>query len=513
MNLKRVFAGVAAAATALGTLAIGAATANAADSGTTATIKITGDVQGRTFTAYPLGTYTNEVITDGNLTSVDFNQNSDWDTTIATAAQRAAAVNPAMTIPDAYKNNELAWIATLSQTNDAARLRVFAEALANASKKPTPAATATAASDATATSVSLPGLTPGYYLVLDSYSTGASAGAPIMVGTATTVNSVTYSTLNGVQLGEAVAKPTTPTIPGKTITGGTTDNTVSIGDQISYKITGIVPGNPSGGEVKMGFKDVAGKGLTLPKPNDANGFTVTIGGQQYTSVTITQSIDNAKKETTTEFNLGDVRNYAGQRVEITYTATVNSDAVDAVTNSARIQDPDGNWATDFHEIQSKIFSFDFTKQDADGKPLAGAEFTISGDNIDSDFTTNGGTAVVTSGADGKVTFNGLAAGTYTVKETKVPNSFLQNVQPEFTVKIDANGNIQFGSDTIWNLVTPNDNNTNTATAVVKNVKSITQLPLTGAAGITMLVVVALLIGGAAALIAVRSHSLKQQLRG
>ncbi len=41
----------------------------------------------------------------------------------------------------------------------------------------------------------------------------------------------------------------------------------------------------------------------------------------------------------------------------------------------------------------------------------------------------------------------------------------------------------------------------------------TQLPLTGAAGITMLVVVALLIGGAAALIAVRSHSLKQQLRG
>lgn len=46
---------------------------------------------------------------------------------------------------------------------------------------------------------------------------------------------------------------------------------------------------------------------------------------------------------------------------------------------------------------------------------------------------------------------------------------------------------------------------------VKNVKSVTQLPLTGAAGITMLVVVALLIGGAAALIAVRSRSLKRQL--
>ena len=506
MNLKRVFAGVAAAATALGTLAIGAATANAADSGTTATITITGDVQGRTFTAYPLGTYTNEVITDGKLTSVDFNQNSDWNTTIATAAQRAAAVDPKMAIPNAYTNNELAWIATLSQTNDAARLRVFAEALANANQKPDAAATETAGSDATATSVSLTGLTPGYYLVLDSYSTGASAGAPIMVGTATTVNSVAYSTLNGVQLGKAVAKPTTPTIPGKTITGGTTDNTVSIGDQISYKITGIVPGNPSGGEVKMGFKDVAGKGLTLPKPNDANGFTVTVGGQQYTSVDITQSINNATKETTTEFNLGDVGKYAGQRVEITYTATVNSDAVDEVTNSAQIKDPDGHWATDFNTITSKIFSFDFTKQDADGKPLAGAEFMISGD-IHPNFTTNGGKTTVTSDADGKVTFNGLAAGNYSVKETNVPDGFLQNVQPEFTVTIDANGNITFGKDA-WGLVTT----TNGAT-VVKNVKSVTQLPLTGAAGITMLVVVALLIGGAAALIAVRSHSLKQQLRG
>ena len=46
---------------------------------------------------------------------------------------------------------------------------------------------------------------------------------------------------------------------------------------------------------------------------------------------------------------------------------------------------------------------------------------------------------------------------------------------------------------------------------VKNVKSVTQLPLTGAAGITMLVVVALLLGGAGALIAVRSRSLKRQL--
>ena len=143
------------------------------------------------------------------------------------------------------------------------------------------------------------------------------------------------------------------------------------------------------------------------------------------------------------------------------------------------------------------------KQDAAGNALAGAEFTISGANIDEAFTANGGVTTVTSGADGKVTFTGLAAGTYTVKETMVPHGFLQNVKPEFTVTIDKDGNVSFTQDA-WHLVDPQ-------TVTVKNVKSVTQLPLTGAAGITMLIVVALLLGGAAALIGVRSHSLKRQL--
>ena len=50
MNLKRVFAGVAAAATALGTLAIGAATANAAPlTGSTESITINEALEGQTF--------------------------------------------------------------------------------------------------------------------------------------------------------------------------------------------------------------------------------------------------------------------------------------------------------------------------------------------------------------------------------------------------------------------------------------------------------------------------------
>lgn len=489
MQFKRLFAGVAAAATMLGGLAIGTATANAADAPAD-TITINGDVNGREFTAYLLGEYTNPVVSGVAVTSVDFNQSADWNPSIATAAQTAAAVTPAITIPAQYNGNELAWIASLSQTSDAARLRAFADALSNATSKPAPSTTVTGANGTAIIS----GLTPGYYLVTDG------DGAPILVGTNIKVGDAVYTTLNDETLATAFAKPTQPTQPGKTVTGDT-EGTVSLGDVLGYTITGVIPGNPSGETLTMKFKDVASKGLTLPSTK--GGFNVMIGEAVYTGYTLTQSIDPDTKQTTTIFDLGDVKNYAGKTVTITYNATVNEDALDKVNNTAYVSKPNNDQYVEGTPVENKLYSFDFTKQDADGTALAGAEFTISGANIDEAFTTNGGVTTVTSGADGKVTFTGLAAGTYTVKETMVPDGFLQNVKPEFTVTIDKDGNVSFTQDA-WHLVDPQ-------TVTVKNVKSVTQLPLTGAAGITMLIVVALLLGGAAALIGVRSHSLKRQL--
>ena len=487
MQFKRLFAGVAAAATMLGGLAIGTATATAADA-TANTITINGDVNGREFTAYLLGEYTNPVVSGDAVTSVDFNQSTAWNPSIATAAQTAAAVAPAITIPAQYNGNELAWIASLSQTSDAARLRAFADALSNATSKPAPSTTVTGANGTAIIS----GLTPGYYLVTDG------DGAPILVGTNIKVGDAVYTTLNDETLATAFAKPTQPTQPGKTVTGDT-QGTVSLGDVLGYTITGVIPGNPSGETLTMKFKDVASKGLTLPSTK--NDFTVKIGEAVYTEYTLTQSIDTDK--TTTIFDLGDVKNYAGKTVTITYNATVNEDALGKVNNTAYVSKPNTDQYVEGTPVENKLYSFDFTKQDADGNALAGAEFTISGPNIDEAFTAKGGVTTVTSGADGKVTFTGLAAGAYTVKETKVPDGFLQNVKPEFTVTIDKDGNVSFTQDA-WHLVDPQ-------TVTVKNVKSVTQLPLTGAAGITMLIVVALLLGGAAALIGVRSHSLKRQL--
>ena len=162
--------------------------------------------------------------------------------------------------------------------------------------------------------------------------------------------------------------------------------------------------------------------------------------------------------------------------------------------------------------------FELTKPDLnEGKALA---FVQNGNTYT--YAPNGGNGTVSkieSQADGSIVIYGLPAGTYKVTETDVLRGYSSNFKAVFNASVaqgtdvaSASWNLADGEN-VLGLATQATQESGTAPIQVKNVKSITQLPLTGAAGITMLVVVALLIGGAAALIAVRSHSLKQQLRG
>lgn len=116
MQLKRIFAGVAAAATMLGGLAVGAATAMAADPGNadeTITIQnVPAVTPAATFTAYQIGWFSNPQPKDGSpttLASVDITTNPD-----AVSALNAAIGD---NIPDAYKANPAAFIAnTFTET-------------------------------------------------------------------------------------------------------------------------------------------------------------------------------------------------------------------------------------------------------------------------------------------------------------------------------------------------------------------------------------------------------------
>nr|ASS31162.1 fimbrial subunit-like protein [Bifidobacterium magnum] len=505
-RMQRMWTMVSAVAALATSLTCGAGvaqaeqTAPAAQNAATASITITGDVKDRTFTAYQLGTYANAKANEDEttVTSVDFNQNAAWNNALESAAQ--AEHMPA----DYPANASLSYLTTL--TGD--QLREAATKLADAVTGSGVSATMTD------TAAQFDGLEPGYYLVTDMQN-GAQSGAPMLVGTAIPYNGKMLASINnGAELGKAVAKPNKGTLPTKTVTGDT-NGTATVGDKLTYTIATTIPGTAGYSNYKLTVRDVASEGLTMP--SDAASFKVAIDGAPVAAgqYTVTQNMQDSEfpNQTVTLITLANVAGHDGKKLTVTYTAIVNAKALDGVKNSAYVQHNTGEFGDGIDSLL-KTYGFTFTKVGADGvTPLAGATFELKGDSVGADFSQNGGAATATSDDKGVVSFNGLGAGQYTVKETKAPEGYMATMLPTFKVSIDENGNVTFSKDAMWNLVTPSDDNGKSAqaTAAVKNVKSLTQLPLTGAAGITLLVVVAALLAAACMLVAMRSRMLKKQL--
>lgn len=202
-----------------------------------------------------------------------------------------------------------------------------------------------------------------------------------------------------------------------------------------------------------------------------------------------------------------------------------------------------------------VYTHEFTihKVNAAGGNLQSATFQVSTGGTPLKFTkdTTDGAYVVdkdssttdlVSDSNGLIKVKGLKASkdgvTYTVKETKVPDTYLQAVAPTYTVTLkDTFGNdytnparsgtatkagddwltdLSYTYDTtqdVYKLVTASTSDTSAPTgdtATVKNVTSITQLPKTGAAGIAMFTIIGVAVIAVAALFAVRARKAAQR---
>lgn len=513
MKVRKLFAGIAAAATLLGGMALGAASAQAADPQTTPLLQVNNAQEGHMYTPYKFATFEN-----ADNGTVEVSTVEAWKDAVTAAADTA---NGNDSIPAEYKNNPAAYVATFN----AEQIRKFAEELAKTNPLPTAdgaGLTVTAEQAGTAQPVAVDG--EGWYLVTDTYN--GKAGTPAVV--ATTVNGLDNLQIvadaktgqGGITtVGRFNAKNENPlTPPSKTAKVGDVDvngKTVNVGDTVDFTVSAAVPASAANYDVyPFTITDTASKGL---KVAETNTFKVQVDGKDVDAALYkVEQTGSAAVGTTTTITFASAKSLAGKTIVVSYTGVVTKDALTgldgSVDNKATITTNGGTSGEG--KTESKTYGFQFKKigVDNDANALAGAQFVVKkkdGKFLKQDTESKAWSSVddqtnatvFTSGADGLVQFKGLAAGDYTVMETSAPNGYAQNFRVTFDVSIAENGTVTFKQDLLHQVTLPTDDQI----ATVKNVKSITQLPLTGAAGTTLFTVVALLVAGAGVTVAVKSR--------
>ncbi len=220
---------------------------------------------------------------------------------------------------------------------------------------------------------------------------------------------------------------------------------LGIGDTASFKIQSKFPAYTEAflaNGVQYILNDTQDAGLDVPT-NIAvyvDGTPVTAGNTTYQQ-TIT---DNDFK---LDFASDYVIAHAGSDIQVTYQANLNENCTQGFTpNVNQVELIYTNSVTDKtivthkkDEVQEYTFPIEIKKVAAiDGKdtkggqPLKGAEFTLT--RVDAEEKTGINSFILTTGEDGKATFNRLDEGVYRLKETTAPKGYALNPD-EFEVQI------------------------------------------------------------------------------
>lgn len=506
--MKKVFAAAAAIATVFGLAATTVATANAADNATLTVSTTDAKFAGKTVNAYKMFSAT----VSGDGKAVSYTLTDGWkeffkDPTFVTGATDAN-VND--------KANE--YVSSL--TGKEKDLVAFAAKASNwAQKNNITAATTTVSTDAadgnyTAT---FTGLDYGYYVVAVPGATLANASGQ-------------YATLVSVDRTNVTAniKGDLPTVVKKV--NGESATSAKIGDTLTFTLTSTIPDMSAYDTYTFNFKDTLSKGLTFGQVDSVKvGDTTLTKGTDYTVATST--VSDSTLLTVTMLNFKDKQQTnVGKTITVTYKATLNKDAVvggHGNVNSATIQysnKPGIEGTGESEPSKVRVFTYGFTvdkytgdKYDDDATRLAGAEFALAPKNgtamsfvqvtagsatenavyrVAKDDET-GTTTTITTPANGKVVFQGLKNGEYTLTETKAPAGY-NKLASAIGVKVNGQND---GTDTTDATVTITYNNDNgsdynqTASNGVIPVqnKSGAILPSTGGMGTIAFTVIGVLV--------------------
>lgn len=394
--------------------------------------------------------------------------------------------------------------------------------------------TATKTVETTATSTQISDLAYGYYVVYPLGATDTST-AP---GDETVKSVASLVSVTGIDA-TVNMKSNYPTVVKK-VNDKIADD-VNIGDTVTYTLTSKVPDMTGYTSYVFNFKDTLSTGLTFKEitsvtVGDTSITKVDAGQEANNTYTLTQTQDGQNITITMNNFLDSNKNNTGKEIKVTYTATLNKDAVtgfDANKNSATVEYSNKPGTDNKGESEPSIVdvhTFDFTifkyyLKDATKTGLADAEFElykakgdVAGDKVNikkvvdgeyrvatSEEAAAGGfkSDVIVSGTDGKVLVKGLDAGTYYLRETKAPagyNKLLSDIKVEIKATYGENGKLESytvnytynGKTTNGTAITDKDNSPEVA---VEN-KTGAQLPSTGSKGALMVTLAGIVLFGA-----------------
>lgn len=344
------------------------------------------------------------------------------------------------------------------------------------------------------------GLEFGYYVIEDE-------------GTATPISALMLRTTSAEVTLKADKPSIEKKIDGATDGDGTTDglvdyNTATVGEKVPYVLTSKVPDMTGYTSYTYTVTDTFSAGLTFN-----SDVAVTVDGAEYTDYTVSE---NGQVVTITFNNFINLADKAGKEIKITYSATVNENAIVGVEgnpNTVKLtysNNPQSDTTEDTVEdtVYTYLVDLIVNKTDADGVALPGAEFAVE----DAE-----GNVIATGISDeqGLVKFTwtngvGLKDGEkYTIVETKAPDGYNEAKDIEFTVTCTdpaadaANANCTWSSNNdsvTFTLTDTADAYDYFETTVINRTGSL--LPETGGIGTTIFYIVGIVMMLGAAIILV-----------
>lgn len=313
----------------------------------------------------------------------------------------------------------------------------------------------------------------------------------------------------------------TATIEKKIVEGteGKVSTTANIGDTINYKVTYSIPVGEKGLK-SLVVTDTMSKGLTFANGVEVKNETTIVDPKNYNVVPSTNA-DGIKTTTITfsENYCGTLKENTTQNFTITYTATLNKDAVlgqSGNTNAVSVtykNTGDVDRKTEPKDTP-KVFTYgiDLLKKGEGNTVLKEVEFKLTDGNNEINVKQSGdayypskdddASSTVTTDNNGEIHIRGLKLGTYKLTETKTNAGYVLLKKPVEIKIMEDNATTapgaakaMVGSDKV---TMTDDNRSDTAIVplTVVNSKGF-DLPATGGRGIALFTIAGIAIVAAA----------------